>query len=286
MSHASQLPEPQPATGYTHDVTFQRNRVVKRFRSARHGEPIREWRALQLLKRYAPDLAPGPISAELDKVPSTVMMTRLPGRALAGAPTTEEEASLIIGAVLRLHAAVPTHQVADIEYSISHARIEIPKLQRWAKRAKVPGTACMNASKDLQVICALHLVLSWLRTSEPERLMNEDGLLCFGQSDPNMRNFIRDGDVMRIVDFEDSGRTDTATELADLVEHITMRDTPEGVWAAALAAHAPPAFSERFLMARRMKASYWFLRSLAKADSPGAYAEQHRCAARVHALMS
>jgi hypothetical protein len=43
--------------GTTHDVSIDRARgiVVKRFRSQDRDEPAREWTALTLLARHAPD---------------------------------------------------------------------------------------------------------------------------------------------------------------------------------------------------------------------------------------
>jgi Ser/Thr protein kinase RdoA (MazF antagonist) len=43
-----------------------------------------------------------------------------------------------------------------------------------------------------------------------------------GQSDGNLANFLWDGQRVRIVDFEDSGRSDRAFELAILVEHVSV----------------------------------------------------------------
>ena len=46
--------------GTTHEVCIDRGLwlVVKRFRSSRRGEPVREWTGLSLLARFAPGLAP------------------------------------------------------------------------------------------------------------------------------------------------------------------------------------------------------------------------------------
>jgi hypothetical protein len=62
----------------THDITVEEGIAVKRFRSHADGderrlygdEPRREWRALKLLARYAPGLAPTPIRADLGTDPS------------------------------------------------------------------------------------------------------------------------------------------------------------------------------------------------------------------------
>jgi len=42
-----------------------------------------------------------------------------------------------------------------------------------------------------------------------------------GQGDGNLANFLWDGGQVRIVDFEDSGPSDRAFELAVLVEHLS-----------------------------------------------------------------
>jgi hypothetical protein len=64
----------------THGVTVESGVAVKRFRSPVDGdqrrlygdEPRREWRALTLLARYTPGLAPGPVRAELDADPPLI----------------------------------------------------------------------------------------------------------------------------------------------------------------------------------------------------------------------
>ncbi|WP_433859636.1 aminoglycoside phosphotransferase [Streptomyces kronopolitis] len=42
----------------------------------------------------------------------------------------------------------------------------------------------------------------------------------FGAGDGNLANFLWDGRTVRIVDFEDSGRSDRAFELAEITEHV------------------------------------------------------------------
>lgn len=44
----------------------------------------------------------------------------------------------------------------------------------------------------------------------------------FGQRDSSLDNFLWDGKQVRIVDFEHSGRSDRAFELAALVEHVSV----------------------------------------------------------------
>lgn len=85
----------------------------------------------------------------------------------------------------------------------------------------------------------------------------------FRQADGNLGNFVWDGARCRVVDFEDSGVSDPAYEVADLVEHVTVRlrglirhddlgDTLE--FAGAQRA--------RLLRFRRLMAVFWLLRML------------------------
>lgn len=94
----------------THEVRIDRVRglVVKRFRSARRGEPVREWTALSLLARFAPGLAPAPVTADLNSDFPVVTMSLLPGTELSAAPVTPSQASALAEALERLWRSVPS----------------------------------------------------------------------------------------------------------------------------------------------------------------------------------
>jgi hypothetical protein len=82
MSAAIGSSGPRPFS--THGITVEEGIAIKRFRSHVDGderrlygdEPRREWRALKLLARYAPGLAPRPIRAGLDADPPLIAMSR------------------------------------------------------------------------------------------------------------------------------------------------------------------------------------------------------------------
>jgi phosphotransferase family enzyme len=59
----------------------------------------------------------------------------------------------------------------------------------------------------------------WFSSGALDRLDGGDPVL--GQGDSNLANFWWDGAEVQIVDFEDSGPSDRAFELADLVKHIS-----------------------------------------------------------------
>jgi len=94
----------------THEVCIDRDRglVVKRLRSARRGEPVREWTALSLLDRLAPGLAPAPVSADLDSDFPAVTMSLLPGAELSAAPVMPAQARALAEALERLWRSVPS----------------------------------------------------------------------------------------------------------------------------------------------------------------------------------
>ena len=141
----------------THEVRIDRDRglVVKRFRSAHRGEPVREWTALQLLARLAPGLAPAPVSADLDSAFPVITMSLL---VLGDDPD-----------VVRVHA----------------------------------------------------LAAAWIESRALERHSNAGRYAVLGHGDPCLANYLWDGDRIRLIDFEDSGPSDRAFELAILTEHIS-----------------------------------------------------------------
>jgi hypothetical protein len=93
--------------GTTHCLEVRGDVVVKRFQSYAHGGPRREWRALRMLARYAPGLAPAPVHAALDANPPVAVMSRLPGNAMGTQPLTANGVAVVAASILRLHRAVP-----------------------------------------------------------------------------------------------------------------------------------------------------------------------------------
>jgi hypothetical protein len=89
-----------------------------------------------------------------------------------------------------------------------------------------------------------------------------DGMCpVFGQGDGNLANYLWDGERVRLVDFEDSGRSDRAFELAAFAEHVSVwRDA--AIEASALLGRfdLTPDESSRVLFFRRGFAFYWLLK--------------------------
>lgn len=62
--------------------------------------------------------------------------------------------------------------------------------------------------------------LEWLVHSGLDRPTRPDVPRVFGPGDGNLANYLWDGSHVRIVDFEESGVSDRAFELAEITEHV------------------------------------------------------------------
>jgi thiamine kinase-like enzyme len=95
----------------------------------------------------------------------------------------------------------------------------------------------------------------WLeRVAEPA----EPLIAVFGHGDSYPGNSLWEGSRLRVVDFEDSGRSDRAFELANLTEHIGMwHEANIGADAILGRFDLTAAESARALFFRRVFAIFW-----------------------------
>jgi aminoglycoside phosphotransferase (APT) family kinase protein len=197
----------------THVLEMADGHVIKRFRSWDRGEHQREWQALNVLAEFAPGLAPVPLSADLDADPPAIAMTRLPGEPLAGQPVTARHLDALVTTLNYLHTCVPSDVLAHVQ---PHPWLAEGATNRLRSRA-----AGMRHHPDGEPIvqAAFSAAARWLdHVAEP----TEPLTAVFGQGDSYLGNFLWDGSRLRVVDFEDSGLSDRAFELACLTEHIGM----------------------------------------------------------------
>ncbi len=191
-------------------------RMVKRFRSWDRDEHQREWRALNVLAEFAPGLAPVPLDADLDADPPSVTMTRL-CEPLAEERITAAHLDALAGTLDRLHTCIPPRALFRVgpQVWLFEGLVEILRTRAAGIQYR-PGAAPT-------VLAALNTAGRWLdQAAEPAEPLTA----VFGQGDSNLGNFLWDGSRLRVVDFEDSGLSDRAFELAGLVEHI-------GTWCEA-----------------------------------------------------
>lgn len=196
--------------------------IVKRYRPNAGDLPDREWRALRLLHEYAPGLAPEPVAADLDATPPSVTMSVLPGESLGGQPLSPAEMGAIRNALDRMHTCVPQDVIVAVPDGFA------PRQTLGSVTNQL--TAQPRPSEDPVVARAYDDSLCWLAGSEAYGLLGDEPEPVFARSDHNLSNFLWDGDRVRLVDFEYAGRSDRCAEMAQLVEHISARCTPDRAW--------------------------------------------------------
>ena len=201
----------------THDLTFGESEVRKRYVHWDGGEAEREWACLVLLAEHAPGVAPAPRRREVSEGAPVIVMERVPGRPLGGAPLTPAQTAALGVTLRRLYAvpldAVRAAGVTERRYGpVSHA----PMLARW-----LDGTHELARCVDPGlVLSAVEAARAWLATPDS---LPEARLTALGIADLNPANILWDGQTCRLVDFEDGGLTEPAYELADHVEHLAGR---------------------------------------------------------------
>ena len=236
----------------THELTFTDTEVRKRFVSWDRGEAEREWGCLRLLAVHAPGVAPRPLRREIVDGAPVVVMERLPGEPLGGAPLRPVQTTVLGETLRRLYAvpraAVRAAGIGERSYGIStHAAT----VGEWLADS-YDLTACQD---PVLVGEAVDRALTWLATPG---VLPEPELRGLGIADLNPANVLWDGERCRLVDFEDGGLSDPAYELADHVEHIASRltgvyDTQALVGAVGL----DEADRERFTAYRPLWAAFW-----------------------------
>ncbi len=202
--------------GTTHEVRIDPcSRIVaKRFRSWSRGEPVREWTALTLLATFAPGLAPVPISADLSGDCPTLTMSWLPGVELGSAPITPAQASALVDGLERLWRSVPSEE-RQFPSAVAPNPVSFTgQVRRMVAAGPVLG-------KDPVVARAYATAVAWLDRSAAEHHSSAGHRTVLGHGDPCLANFLWDAGQVRLVDFEDSGPSDRAFELAILTEHIS-----------------------------------------------------------------
>ena len=226
---------------------------------------MREWHALRLLAEHAPRLAPEPISAELDASPPSIVMSLLPGEPLGRRhlePAQEHALAIAIG---RLWQAVPAALVMSLPGEPDATAEFVGVVQRWAA---APSDL---ATDNRAVLDAFTSGRAWLARAEIGRASTVPAATqrVLGHGDAELTNFLWDGELVRIVDFEGAGMSDRAFELAMLVEHVSAwreggLDADRFIGGFDLSAPELARLADR----RRMAALAWLLRLRSRGD-PG-----------------
>jgi len=255
----------------TQEVSVDRQRqvVVKRYVHIGSGEAQREWRALRLLADHAPRLAPEPMIADLDASPPSIVMSLLPGEPLGGRPLTPAQERALAIAIGRLWQAVPAGLVTALPGELDTTEDFVRVVRERAGAPAGPasdGTVADAFARGNAWLAGAEISLSSVAPPATQRVL--------GHGDADLTNFLWDGELVRVVDFEGAGISDRALELAMLVEHVSAwRDG--GLDADRFIDDFDLSVAERARLAdwRRMAALGWLLRLRSRGD-PGAVQSQ------------
>ncbi|AXE78741.1 phosphotransferase family protein [Streptomyces atratus] len=201
----------------THTVEIRGDVVTKRYLKGDVRALLdREWRALTLLAAHAPGLAPAPIAVDREAALPTVVMSRVPGVPLWGTPVDAGRMVAMAETLDALYGAVPYDRLAGVPVRPDHQAGLIARLR--IRHGQGPRPAAGTA-----VRAALREGMAWLDRSGHAFAPDVPGTPVFGPGDGNLANYIWDADDsrIRVVDFEDSGRSDRAFELAEITEHVS-----------------------------------------------------------------
>ncbi|QFY07284.1 phosphotransferase [Nonomuraea phyllanthi] len=237
-----------------HAIEVRSDVVVKRYRSSGHDEPGREWRALGLLDAYAPGLAPAPVSADLEADPPVVVMSRLGGEAVRG-KIAGRLVDALAEAVTRVQHGIPRRALEQVPPRAGHPVELLEQVRGWAAPAA-------PLDGDPTIAEALRAASAWVARPGLERVLARPGTPVFGTGDGNLANYLWDGTRVRVVDFEYSGRSDRAFELAEIGEHIAVWENDRhGMTAVLERLELTAEETARLTECRRLMAMYWLLRT-------------------------
>ncbi|MFG1854799.1 phosphotransferase family protein [Actinomadura geliboluensis] len=239
----------------THLLEIGAEVVVKRYRSWEYGQPEREWTALTLLDEHVPGTAPTPVSADLTAAPPTVVMSRLPGLPLSD-PVGTEQAAAVARTVVQVQEAIPRTALASLPPRAGRPAELLQQVRGWCAEV-----SSVDASP--LAVKALAEGSQWLQRPDLADRLAQPGTPVFGTGDGNLANYLWDGSAARLVDFEYSGLSDRAYELAEMTEHISVRQRGGTALVRVLkeVASEEPG-SSRFTDCRRLHALFWLLRIL------------------------
>ncbi|MFD3404816.1 aminoglycoside phosphotransferase family protein [Kribbella sp. NPDC058693] len=212
----------------THTISVSGSTLTKHYTSWSRNEPDREWAALTLLSAAAPELVPHPLA----RTPApSLTMTVVPGQPLT-TPLTSAQITALGDALEALWSFPPD----------TLRQIDLPAL---VDRTRTGLTALQDADGVIALAAR-----AWLENEPPDLSAVQEPVVAHG--DPNLTNYLWDGTRIRIIDFEDAGLGDRTVELANLVEHLSGRETD---WTPLVRRFGPAA--ERFRAARCLWAGFW-----------------------------
>lgn len=228
---------------------------IKVYRLDARRRPDREWHALTLLAAHDVPSVPRPLWRDDDADSPAVGMTLVTGTALSDEAPDHHEAGLagLIETWRHIHAVQIDGPLADFVRIDSAAHYVERITDIWAKQ--------LADHRSDPLTPRLQALLDHWSKSGDRQILAEPEPPTFSRGDANLLNWLHDSTTGKTacVDFEFSGTSDPAFDLADLVEHISARAFADNVWSEVVDALGGGdwAFTRRFHAAKRTCAMRW-----------------------------
>ena len=240
--------------GFNNTVyTFTHNHetlCLKFYRVDDRRRTEREWQALRLLESWGETVAPRPIACQWRPHAPAIVMEQVDGESLGERSLGAAQLAAVLAARQRLYARTP----ALVDQLLPTVVGDVPAIVRRVASGEKALTlqACSEVEGAAQAV-----LRAWLRGPEPGSLL-QPAPLVFASGDGNLANCLWDGTSVRLVDFEYSGWSDRAFDLADLIEHVQSRATPDTLWDEVPDRLTMlPAERHRLAAARRLFSLFW-----------------------------
>ncbi|HEX2033900.1 MAG TPA: aminoglycoside phosphotransferase family protein [Chloroflexota bacterium] len=225
--------------------------VLKCFRVDERDRAGREWRALELLQARGGTFHPRPVAYAPHHTGPVVVMARIAGRPVRGQPLSPAQLHALVELRRACYAITPSTTAVALPPVVGNVAKETARLEaaREALRAA--------PAQDALAPQLAGTIDTWLAGPDPARLA-QPAPPVFSAGDGNLANYLWDGRHLWRTDYEYSGWSDRAVDLADLVEHDGSRATPDDAWTGFVGAFdLSPAERARFQAARRLWAVFW-----------------------------
>jgi aminoglycoside phosphotransferase (APT) family kinase protein len=236
------------AGGMTHHVFApieDSHLVVKVFQTHEWDEPEHEWDALVALAGSG--IAPEPVHFDAAE-PAIVVMTRVPGSPLPADALGVHHARQIGQCHRLVHRTVP-----QLQRPLSNSGV------RAARTALMLDDSDDSPGVDLSDVVrhAWKAAQVWIANADVEHLLSS-GSPCFSRGDPNLSNYLWNDEGVVLIDWENSGDSDPALELADMAEHASTRSIGEEFWTElADATELTQTDRARVVEGRRLMSCFW-----------------------------
>lgn len=178
----------------------------------------REWASLLHLRENGIDYVPTPYQfVTVDGTPILVMEL-VHGSHLGHKHLSRDQLEILACRVKRLHLLPYEGRPENARVFLAPERVDgLIDLMKGVPVQDQPTAQCL----DLWTILSRGPALDLLRQTTE---------LVFSRMDTSLANLMWDGDTIRLVDLEYGGWTERVFDLAEQVEHVQSRGTPDSEW--------------------------------------------------------